>query len=248
MCEPLSLPGAPAPPRVTRHRLEGPAASIVTFLGVMLALAVLAVVSHLIPQHVVSGLPDDPAVHAARDLVHGRVAAGFEGLRFGSALTGEALQGRAISVAEPAPLARAESLLKVASGRQRLEPRLLAALGHLDLVQRRYEPAERRYRAALGLQAQCSEARLGLGVALAERALTEGDPLRARGLTLEAIAQFAAVGPESPEYPAALYDRALLLPRVGRGEEARRLARAYLALDPNGPWADRLAAETGVSR
>ena len=50
-----------------------------------------------------------------------------------------------------------------------------------------------------------------------------------------------------PEYPHALYDRARLLAEVGRSTEARAMADCYLALDPSGPWADRLRSELGGS-
>ena len=46
---------------------------------------------------------------------------------------------------------------------------------------------------------------------------------------LRAIAQFAALDPRDAEYEEALYDRALLLERVGRKAEAARYAREYVA-------------------
>jgi hypothetical protein len=77
-------------------------------------------------------------------------------------------------------------------------------------------------------------------VALALDAQRTGDPWLRRALTLRAIAQFAAVDPTEPEYPHALYDRALLLLEVGRGLEANDLARQYHVLDPSSEWAQRL--------
>ena len=101
-------------------------------------------------------------------------------------------------------------------------------------------PAERGYRAVLYFGDHCPEAHLGLGVTLALEAQLERDLLRARALQLQAAAQFAAVSERDAPYLAALYDRAVMLERVGRRDEARRWARAYLALDPASGWAEKL--------
>jgi hypothetical protein len=84
------------------------------------------------------------------------------------------------------------------------------------------------------------EAHLGLGVALALTAETLSDLAADRGLRLRAIAQFAAVPENDPVYLAALYDRALLLKRVGRESEAREWARQYRERDATSPWAEAL--------
>ena len=114
------------------------------------------------------------------------------------------------------------------------------ALGHLDLARLRLLPAERRYRAVTERGLDAPEARLGLGVALTLEARVERDALRARGIRLEALAQFVAVARDDPAYAVALYDRALLLAELGRAAEAGAVAREYLALDPSEPWAGRL--------
>src|SRR6185436_16698024 len=84
---------------------------------------------------------------------------------------------------------RAESLLILALRRHPDDPRLHAAIGHLDLVRQRTNHAEQRYLAAIDLAPHHDEARLGLGVTLARRAELEPDPFRERRLQLRAIAQ-----------------------------------------------------------
>ena len=161
-------------------------------------------------------------------------------LRFRSALAGEAPPG-ALFGAEEARLAeRAARLIERARTRHRGDPRLDVALAHLDLARQRYALAERRYRAVTDRGVDSPEARLGLGVTLALQAAIERDPLRARALRLEAIAQLVAVDPRDPAYGPALYDRALLLAGLGRRAEALRVAQEYAARDPVGPWAGRL--------
>ena len=72
------------------------------------------------------------------------------------------------------------------------------------------------------------------------RARTEGDPRRGRALTLEAIAQLAAVDEDDPFYLPALYDRVMLLEQVERTQEARKWAARYVALEPASPWSAAL--------
>jgi len=127
------------------------------------------------------------------------------------------------------------------------EPRVRAALGALALARHDYTAAATRYREACERAPHYGEGRLGWGVALALDASRTADPWQRRALTLRAIAQFAAVDASLPEYPHALYDRARLLAEVGRATEARTMADRYLALDPSGPWAERLRSELGGS-
>jgi len=128
------------------------------------------------------------------------------------------------------------------------DARLRLALAHLTLAQRTYRDAERAYRAIIDHGDRAPEAHLGLGVALQQQALLDPEPLHSRGLTLQAIAQFAAVRPGDPAFEAALYDRALLLAAVGRGAEARRFAQDYVELDRSSPWAARLAQAVAPTR
>jgi tetratricopeptide (TPR) repeat protein len=222
--------------RATPASLLGP----VLFLIVIVSLAAIAIVSLRAPRWT-SGLAGDPRVQAASDRVHGRVAAPTDGLRFTSALLGEPLEGGARAGA--AAIADAARRLDEARASRPLDARVLAAIAALDLARVRLDEAERRYRLALDLAFHYPEARLGLGVVLALRAEAEPDAGRAQALRLRAISQFAAVPQGVPEYPAALYDRALVLDRAGRREEALRFASVYWKMEPAGRWAERLRAE-----
>lgn len=213
---------------------------MLVFLALLAVLATIAIVGLILPAHVMEGLPDLDLARAARDSVYGKVSLGFDGMRFGSALTGEATPFRTRTPLDAPRLSAAQSLLERAHAAQPLEPRIVASLGHVALASGDYTGAERRYRSALDLRASCTEARLGLGVTLARQALLVGDLIRARGLRLQAIAQFAAVPRASLWYVEALYDRALLLPQVGRRSEARRLGAEYLAQDSTSAWAANL--------
>jgi len=238
-----SVPAPAAEPPLWRW-----SASVLAFLFALVALAALAALALLVPPRLVEGLPGDPGAAAAREALSGSAALGFDGLRFHSALLGEAGPDRAVPLVRVASAARAESLLVAIARRHPFDPLAHTALGSLSLARHRWAEAESRYRRALDLRATCPEARLGLGVALAERALIETDALRARGLELQAIAQFAAVTRAAQTYPQALYDRALLLTHVGRDEEARRRVAEYMALDASSPWAARLADAVGSRR
>ena len=241
-----SLETSPAPSTATpAPRRVMPA---LAFLATLLALGAVAAYSLFATRPLAEGLPPDPAVAAAREAVAGATLLGFGGLRFRSALLGEADPDRLLPRIEARSAARAESLLVAATLRRPLDPRLHAALGSLALARRRWPEAEQTFRLASEGRTPCPEARLGLGIALCQRALTESDRLRARGLELRAIAQFAAVPPRAQVYPEALYDRALVLARVGRGTEAKRRAAEYRALDPGSHWAARLEAETAADR
>jgi tetratricopeptide (TPR) repeat protein len=249
----MDPPSPAVPPAVAglERRLQWRAAGVFMFVGILAALAVLSVVAALTPVRSVAGLPRDPAVGLARDAVHGVVPVAAGDLRFESALFGGAPVAPLDSAGRPrdpgrlqAALARADSLLEAARLRDLPDSRIPALQGHLALARGRYEVAERLYRHAIDLAAHTSEARLGLGVALALQARHTGDARAAQALTLRAIAQFAAVRRDAPVYAAALHDRALLLARAGRPREARAHAREYLALDSTSAWAERLRAET----
>ncbi len=230
------------------RRLRWPVVSLVVFLGLILGLGAVAALSLLAPIRIIGGLPDDPDAQAALSLVRGRFPIGSGVLRFGSALTGEARPGWPYSREAAAAASQAEALLERARRRATFDPRLIAALGHLDLGRRQLARAERRYRAALDLGHHYGEAHLGLGVALALRSEVEVNSLDQRALRLAALAQFVAVRESDPAYRDALYDRALMLDLVGRHEEARRIAAAYLARDPASAWAAALAARLEMAR
>ncbi len=207
------------------------------FLLALLALAALALSTLRTPQRIITGLPEGPRVARARAELANKLRVETGELRFQAALLGgegETDASRAIS---------AQAWLIAAVAHKPYDPRLHAALACLELAARRYSTAERHYRDALELAPTYGEARLGFGVTLALRAASEGDDGRARGLRLRAISQLAAVPEADPCYQAALYDRVLLLLRVGRVDEARRWAREYLTRDSASAWAVVLRRE-----
>ena len=213
---------------------------VIVFGVALLSLFVVGLAS-LAPPRILTGLPDDPELRRVPELL--RVAADAHGeLRFQSSFASAPKSGRGASAAPAAERAEAERLLLAARKRHPRDPRIVAGLGCYELALDRLERAERNYRQALDRAADYGEARLGLGVTLAERARGVGDEDQARRLRLAAIAQLAAVDPRDSVFLPALYNRALLLIRVGREEEARRWAGLYAAHDP-GPWSDRLTRE-----
>lgn len=238
---------APAPVEEIERRLQWRWLGLVGFLAIIVTLAVMAATSLFVPARRVAGLPVDPEVRAVAAALQDRLPLPAGGLRFRSALTGEAAPGAVFGPGEAALAERAAASLDNASRRLGGDPRVEVArghlellLGHLDPAGRRYSDAERRYRAVLARGYAAPEARLGMGLALALQARTERHALRARGLRLEALSQWVAVRRDDPAWPVALYDRALVLAELGRAGEAAAVAREYLALDPSEPWAGRL--------
>ncbi|HEY6867515.1 MAG TPA: hypothetical protein VI792_09670 [Candidatus Eisenbacteria bacterium] len=225
------------------RRIRWPLLPAGIFLAILAGLLVLAVLALVAPAPPVVGLPPDPDALAARELVGGLTPVGGSRLRFESALIASVPDARPLTAADAGRIERARALIERARARRPRDPRLAICVAHLDLAGRRYARAEAGYRGALYFGDHCPDAHVGLGVTLALEAELERDVLRARALELQAIAQFAAVRERDGPALAALYDRALLLARVGREEEARRWARAYFARDPDGPWAGRLRRE-----
>jgi len=193
------------------------------------------------------GLPVDAALLEATGLPDASLGVLAPGLRFRAAAFGGDAAGHANDAAALARVHAAEQALAHYTRRHPGEPRVRAALGALALARHDYTAAATRYREACERAPHYGEGRLGWGVALALDASRTADPWQRRALTLRAIAQFAAVDASLPEYPHALYDRARLLAEVGRATEARTMADRYLALDPSGPWAERLRSELGGS-
>ena len=243
---PSTRPPAPPAPAEIDRRLSWRLTPLLVFLGLMIGLGAAAAVSLLAPRRVVSGIPEDADMRAAMDIMLAEAPIGMGGLRFRSALTGEA--GPGVSQPGPLPTERARALVARAGGRRPFDPRPAASIAHLDLAQRMFAHAERGYRRALMLAPHFGEARLGLGVSLALRAEREADPLERRSLRLQAVAQFAAVPAGDPVHAHALYDQATLLERVGRHAEAEDRALEYLRGDPASAWADSLASRLGLAR
>jgi hypothetical protein len=244
MTEPASTV---APIAELERRLHWRVFAIAGFIALMVMLAVVAAVSVLVPPRLVAGLPDDADVTTACTILNGRMPVHSGSLRFRSTLAGEAPPDAVFGKDEALLAGRATLLIERARTRHRGDPRLEVALAHLDLARQRHLLAERRYRAVTDRGVDSPEAHLGLGVALALQADTESDPQRARALRLEAIAQFAAVDPRDSTIEPALYDRALLLDRVGRRPEALRVMDEHSARDSVGPWAGRLRQALGVA-
>ena len=258
MQDPSGLTTATAPVAEIERRLQWRVLSTLVFLGILLGLAVVAVIPIVAPPRVISGLPDDPDVRAAADLVRGRIHVATDDLRFWTSLMGEnpAAAPRAEvgdgagspkssvvdprAIAEDVRVAKAGAYLNRARARNTRDPRIVAALASLDLVRGRYALAEQHYRTAVDHGAEFGEARVGLGLSLALRAADQEVRLAQRSLLLEALAQFAAVSAKDPAYEAALYDRALLLEKVGRRDEARGVASLYLMRDSKSAWAERM--------
>ena len=225
------------------RRIKWPALPALVFLGLMgVLLAVAALSMWLRPEHP-QGLPGDKALLAAARLPDASLGVIVPELRFRAAALGGDAANRVNDAAELARVSEAERVLAHWARRHPGEPRVRAALGALALVRHDYGAAAVHYREACERAPHYGEGRLGWGLALALDAARTQDPWLRRALTLRAIAQFAAVDSNDPEYPHALYNRARLLSEVGRLNEAREIARRYLALDATSPWATELRAE-----
>jgi tetratricopeptide (TPR) repeat protein len=285
MPNPRTPSSAPVPVAEIERHIRWPVLPAIVFLGILVALGVVAAIGSRGSPPIVTGLPADPDVRAAADLVRGRLKVDAGALRFPCALLGEnvvvvpnapgddrsragaigagAAKGsegagepgpgvtpeNGVRPATPAdgavPVAKAAAYLSRARARKPRDLRIASAAASLDLARGELERSESRYRVVLDRGPGYGEARLGLGVTLALRGDRAASRKIRRRLLLEAIAQFAAVRERDPVYEAALYNRALLLERVGRREEARRVAREYLALDGTSEWAERMRGELG---
>ncbi len=211
------------------RRLQWRAVPVLMFLGILSLLLAVAFWPSVFPPKHVAGLPDDPDVFAAANLLRAHVALPATELRFESALTGDVVPGIPVAPDAEARLAQAALLIGQARRRFSHDIRMQVASATLDLVRHRYREAEQRYHRAVDRYSNYPEARLGLGVTLALAGETDRNPLAQRQRFLRAIAQLAAVTPRDAEYEEALFDRAILLERVGRRAEAMRYAREYLA-------------------
>lgn len=230
----------PPPVVELERRLRWPAWPTLLFLGFMVMFSALVAWTLFLRPPRPRGLPEDPALLAATRLPDSSLAILAGDLQFAAAAFGGAPAGGAN---DAATLERAKEMERTLAGwarRHPREPRARAALGALALVRHDYAVAAARYREACERAPHYSEGRLGWGVALALDAERTSEPWQRRALTLQAIAQLAAVDRSEPEYPLALYNRARLLADVGRITEARTMAARYVALEPSGAWTDRL--------
>jgi tetratricopeptide (TPR) repeat protein len=229
------------------RRLQWRALPMVAFLAVLLLLLGVGFWPTLFPPPHIGGLPDDPDVFAAATQLRSHVVLPTAELRFESALTGDVMPGMSVQPDLERRLVDAGQSLAKARPRLAGDVRMRVARGALDLVRQRYTNAERHYHYVLDRYPNYPEARLGLGVTLALAGELERNPLARRQRYLAAIAQFAAVGPRDAEYEEALFDRVLLLERVGRRPQAARFAGEYLA---RGAFAgaERMRAIAGATR
>jgi tetratricopeptide (TPR) repeat protein len=230
----------PLPPPVAEFekRLRWRVLPTIAFIAALTALLAIAVVSLVVPRKNPRGLPDDAAAAAASAEVAGRVNVRTNELRWRAALLG----GEPANASpDPAMLERVRLAREHLAGVKRGgDARVLAALAALDLAVHDYPRAISRYRRACELAPHFGEGRLGAGVALALEADRTAEPLQARALWLQAVAQFAMVDSLDAEYPLALHDRARVLRSLGREREAKFWAARAAALDPTGPWTEAL--------
>ncbi len=239
MSEPTVVP--PTPVSELERRLEWSALSTIVFVAILLALLGMGLSSLFMKPWHPAGLGDDPDAIAAAARLAGPASATTNGLRWSvAALGGEVAEG-APDAALSRRVAEARAKFESAHARHRRDPRPLAALAALDLIEHDYAHAASRYRRA------CEGAALrgpwlGAGVALALEADRTPETWQSRALRLQAIAEFAMVDSTLAEYPLALYDRALVLRDVERHAEAAFWARRYLARDGASAWAERMRA------
>jgi len=232
-------------PALLSHALRWPAASTITFGAMLAGLLALGVAGIVAPVRHPEGLPDDPDVRAARELLPSGLPLTVPVLVLPNALAERSVATTDIAPAF-GPLAAARAHLLAAAARHPRDARLDAALGHVSLAALRIDDALAEYHAALGRERHYGEARLGLGIALATRAWFASSNEERRVLQLEALGQIANVEPSDPVYGAALFDRAHLLGQVGRRAEGRKLLEAELVARPAGPWARRYRVLLGA--
>lgn len=211
------------------------------FIAMLATLLTLGLWARWAPISRPGGMPDDPDVAAARELLGGELPMASRGLVLVTAFAGESRVTAPESLPF-APLTAAHARLLTAARRHPRDPRLAATLTHLELACLRLEKAERDYRGLLEREPHDGETRLGLGIALAMRADWAGagaatEPGRA--LVLQALAQFTNVDRDDPAHWAAVYDRAVLLAVVGRGNEVSGVLAHALAEGPPAGWSDR---------
>jgi hypothetical protein len=241
---PNPAPPPPAPDDLER-RLRWRLLPILGFLVMLVGLGTMAALSLMVRSQSHVGLPDDTDVRAAQQALAGRVHWSAGELRFESALTGTPAASGAATQGESVRLFDAHWLVSRARGRRPFDPRLRAFEAHFALIRGEFARAQRAYEEALILPGYCAEAHLGYGVALALDAERRTDEREVRRLRLRAIGQLAAVRADQPVYAAALFDRALLLDRIGRTSEARGAAAEYLKSDSTSAWALGLRSRLG---
>ena len=234
----ITTVGATEPDAPPASSLAWSRSATLLFGGLLLGLLVLALWSWLTPVAHPRGLPDDPDVTAARELLTDGLPLAVPDLMLTTSIAGESRWVAPDSLAD-GRLAAARDRLARAAGRHPDDVRIDVAIAHLELAARRFDDAIPRYRESLDRFPRYGEARLGLGVALIAHSMLDLDPDRSRARAFEALGQFANIDRGDPAYPAALFDRVVVLSRVGRVREASRLLQSELSANPDGPWAER---------
>lgn len=236
-----------APPATTaaiERRLNWRAVPLAVFVLLLALLAAIAMVQLRAPHVPLQGLPDTQEIRIARGLAHGRLLETAGPWRFYSSLLGDGAMFPTTTAETREAARQVGDLLLAAPAWARSDPRFPSATASLALLGGRHREAERLYRSVADRAPGYGEAQLGVGVALALRASKADSPRYRRSLQLAALAHLLAVAPEDPAYPAALYDRVMLLRAVGRHDDARRSAELYRLNDPSSAWALNLETTT----
>jgi hypothetical protein len=202
------------------RRMQWRAAPAVVFLCILAVLLGVALWPAVFPGSRLSGLPDDPDVFAAAALLRGHVAPPSRELQFESALTGPIDLGIHAAGDAESRFAMCERLLESARGRLGGDPRVESAHARRSTC---CAIATCTRRAGIGWRSMRRTSTARRASVWASRWRSRPRSSRARSSSagrLAAIAQLAAVPHWASEYDEALYDRAVLLDRVGRG--ARR--------------------------
>lgn len=115
------------------------------------------------------------------------------------------------------------------------------ALGKFYLADKQFDKAIEQFNAALKEMPNLAELHNDLGAALLEKSKLEkrnnqpGDSLQHRAASLESIAQALKL---QPNYPAAVFNRALCLQEMYLPRQAIEEWKKYLQLDNNSKWAE----------
>lgn len=236
-----SRPMTTPPVEEIERRLRWPALPTLLFVGILVVLlALVAMARWSRPKHP-GGLPSDAALLAVTALPDSALGVLLHEFRFRAAAFGGPPRGDSPDAATLVRVGMADARLAAWARRNPREPRVHAARGALALVRHDYRGAADRFKDACERAPHYGEGRLGWGVALALEAERTSDPWSRRALRLRAIAQFAAVDDADRDTQCdALWNRVHLLGETGRAQEAAHFARTFLALEPTGPWAERM--------
>ena len=144
----------------------------------------------------------------------------------GTALPGQTTGG-GTPAQPPAPVMQAVRELRARLARNPKDLAALVALGNMESAAQKYDRANEYYRRALALDPTNPDVRTDDAVALHQT-----------GHDLEALPQLDRVLAERRDFPAAVFDRGVVLQSIGRRTDAIAAYRRYLKLTgPDGPHA-----------